>query len=127
MIDLPLDAITLDADLQPRVKISRRVNEDLACEIAAGTVLPPVLVVFDGTKHWLVDGYHRWYTYRALGLTTIAADVRQGDVLAALRLSLGANAEHGRRRTPADYQRAFKTALRYRLVGARDIQGVATL
>jgi hypothetical protein len=40
--------------------------------------LPPIILFFDGSKHWLADGFHRTYAAEAAGQTEILADVRKG-------------------------------------------------
>jgi hypothetical protein len=54
------------------------------------------------------DGYHRWFAHKALGLVQIEAEVRQGNALDAVVASLGANAEHGKRRVEADFKRGAR-------------------
>lgn len=124
---LPLDVLTLDADMQPRSKIDTPTYEEYAQHLGDGGTLPPVLVVFDGERHWLVDGYHRWHAHKALGLAEIEAEVRAGTADDAIRLSLQANAEHGKRREPSDFRRAYAIAVRYNLVTATDSAAVKEL
>lgn len=81
----------------------------------------------DKAKHWLADGYHRWHAHKSLGLVEIDAEVRQGNALDALVASLRANAEHGKRREPGDYRRAYEVAVRHRLIAATDVDGLASL
>jgi hypothetical protein len=70
-------------------------------------------VVFrDGEgAHWLADGFHRVEGARRAGVKRIAAEVREGNRLAAIEYSLGANSTHGLKRTNADKRRAVATAL----------------
>ncbi len=89
--------------------------------------MPPVLVVRDGEQHWLVDGFHRWHAHKALGLAEIAALVREGNALDALRASLRANAEHGKRREPADFRRGYQLAIKHQMVPPTDSEAVADL
>jgi ParB-like chromosome segregation protein Spo0J len=103
------------------------VVEDYVYALAEGKALPPVTVVFDGAKHWLADGYHRWHAHNTLGLVAIAADVRDGTALDAVLISLAANAEHGKRRDAGDYRKAYDIACRYELVPPADSDAVAKL
>ena len=119
-IELPLSDITLDGDLQPRVKIDKRLVEDYVYAIAEGAMMPPVTVVRDGEMHWLADGYHRFHAFETLQLPTIPADVRDGNALDAVMISLRANAEHGKRRQARDYRKAFDIARHFNLVPATD-------
>ncbi len=57
----------------------------------------------------------------------IAADVRNGTALDAVLISLGANAEHGKRREAGDYSKAYDIACRYNLVKPADTHAVARL
>jgi len=84
-------------------------------------------VVFDGAKHWLADGYHRWHAHNTLGLAAISADVRNGTALDAVLISLAANAEHGKRREAGDYRKAYDIACRYDLLPSTDSDAVAKL
>lgn len=72
--------------------------------------LPPVEVVGDH----LVDGFHRVAAALSLGLTEIAADVREGDYKTALAAALKANVAHGIRRTNADKRQAMRIAWEHR-------------
>lgn len=127
ILQLPLNVITLDADLQPRAKIDDATQQDYMSHIAEGGTLPPVLVIYDGDKHYLVDGYHRWHAHKALGLVEIAAEVRPGNALDAVMASLQANAEHGKRRVEADFRRGYQIAVNYKLVQPTDSERVAAI
>lgn len=76
-----------------------------------GTVFPPVVVFFDGSTHWLADGYHRWHAASEAGIETLQCDVKQGSKRDAILYACGANACNGLRRTNEDKQRAVKTLL----------------
>src|SRR5207244_1874771 len=58
------------------------------------------------------DGFHRLEAARLVGCTELGADVRQGTQRDAVLYSVGANAQHGLRRTNADKRRAVETLLR---------------
>jgi hypothetical protein len=79
-----------------------------------GAAFPPVVVFGDGdgdAGYWLADGYHRWHAAEIAGLQTIAADVRPGGRREAILHSVGANADHGWRRSNDDKRRAVMTLL----------------
>jgi hypothetical protein len=109
--DLPLDTIRLDGETQPRAAIDPETVREYAERMKAGDHFPPVQVCFDGTDHWLSDGFHRLAAGREAGLKTIQADVWEGTRDDALWMSLGANKDHGLRRTNEDKARAVKAAL----------------
>ena len=102
--------------LQTRATIDLLAVRDYAeAEAERGAVFPPVTVYSDGTRHWLADGFHRVAMARQQGKKKIAAEVREGVRIDALRHALGANGEHGLRRTNADKANAVKMAYENRL------------
>ena len=77
--------------------------------MTAGSQFPPVIVYHDGSTHWLADGYHRLEAADEAGLTEIKAEVRKGDKRDAILYAVGANRDHGLRRSRADVRRAITT------------------
>lgn len=77
-----------------------------------GKAFPPIEVFFDGTNHWLADGFHRVAAAKAAKLDTFQAFVRSGTQRDAILFSVGVNARHGLRRTNADKRRAVERLLR---------------
>jgi hypothetical protein len=124
---IPLAMIEDDPDLQPRAKIDRATVDRYAELLRDGIVLPPVVLVFDGEKFWLADGFHRTYAHEDAGLKDIEAIVQAGDKTDAVRISLRANAEHGRPRTETDLKRAYQKAVQFGLVEPHDWKGVKEL
>lgn len=110
---LPLDAVSLDADCQPRAEINQIVVDDYAASIASGAVLPPVVVFFDGVHYWLADGFHRWHSHRKAGRDKIACEVHNGTLEEARWFSYSVNQTHGVRRSNDDKAKAVKAALRH--------------
>lgn len=74
--------------------------------------LPPLTVFHDGTDYFLADGHHRYQAAQEAGCETAPCDVRQGDRTAATWFAIGANADHGLRRTNEDKRRAVLMAYR---------------
>jgi hypothetical protein len=109
--DLPLDSIRMDGGTQPRVRIDEEIVREYAERMRAGDHFPPVQVYFDGTDHWLSDGFHRVRAAREAEKPTIQAEVWEGTRDDAFWMSLGANKDHGLRRTNDDKARAVKAAL----------------
>lgn len=105
-MQLPLDSIRRDGGTQPRDSIIEEAVMQYAEAMADGATFPPVTVFYDGESYWLADGFHRWAAHVQAGLEEIAVDVRQGTVRDAILHSVGANADHGFRRTNEDKRRA---------------------
>jgi len=108
---LRLENIRIDGGTQPRVEIDQKVVADYADLYANGVNLPPVTVFFDGTSHWLADGFHRYWATKKIDCEVIFADVHQGTQRDAILYSAGANAAHGLRRSNADKHRAVMMLL----------------
>jgi ParB-like chromosome segregation protein Spo0J len=108
---LPLLRISIDGGTQTRAGLDADVIADYAEAIKDGATLPPVIVFYDGNKHWLADGFHRYHATEKAGQSDIDADVRQGTRRDAILHSVGANEEHGLRRTNDDKRRAVQTLL----------------
>lgn len=112
IVRLPIASIKLDGNTQTRAQIDSNVITEYAEAIKAGTELPVIEVFYDGTHHYLADGFHRLKANETLGFVEIDANVYQGDRTAAVWYALGANQTHGLRRTNADKRRAVEIALR---------------
>jgi hypothetical protein len=112
--EVPLAEVRLDGGTQPRQQIDLSVVADYAADMDAGADFPPGEAVFDGTYHWLFDGFHRLHAERRRESTTVRLNVRPGTVEDARWLALGANKAHGLRRTNEDKRQAVEVALRMR-------------
>lgn len=108
---LALALIQIDGGTQSRANVNDQVVNEYAEAIQAGATFPPIVVFYDGKKHWLADGFHRFHAYRKIGREKVAADVRQGTRRDAILHSVGANETHGLRRTNDDKRRAVLTLL----------------
>lgn len=102
MKNINIQTIRIDGGTQGRVTLNNAAVTEYAEAIKAGATFPPVVVFFDGTDHWLADGFHRFHAVVQAGLTSIAAEVRQGTARIARLHSFGANGSHGLRRTNED-------------------------
>ncbi len=108
-----LSSIRHDPDLQMReAGIDPAVAADYAEAMNTGAEFPPVIVFFDGEGYWPGDGFHRIEASRNLDRETINADVREGGKREAMLFAVGANANHGLRRTSADKRRSVLAMLR---------------
>jgi hypothetical protein len=103
---LPLAAIRTDGGTQIRAELNQFLIDDYAAALEQGALFPPIVVYFDGQDYWLADGFHRRAAFRQAGLTEISAEIHAGTRRDALLYAVGANANHGLRRSNADKRRA---------------------
>ena len=103
-----IESIRIDGGTQPRVEIDYELVHEYSENIEQ---LPPVVLFFDGADHWLADGFHRYHSHKKLNLLEIEAEVKQGSKRDAVLYSVGANAQHGKRRTNADKRKAVLALL----------------
>lgn len=108
---IKLSLIRIDGGTQPRAALNEAVVAEYAEALTADISLPPVAVFFDGSAHWLADGFHRYHAHRKAGLQSIPADVHAGTKRDAVLYSVGANSSHGLRRSNEDKRRAVLTLL----------------
>jgi hypothetical protein len=101
-----------DGGAQIRVEMRAETVNDYANDMLDGAVFPPVIVFDDGHDLWLAEGYHRVEANRKIGRETIVAEIKKGSARDAVLYGIGANAEHGLRRTQADKRRAVERLLR---------------
>jgi len=105
-VHLPIDSISIDGGTQAREIINMTTVAEYAAAMEEGEALPPGVVFFDGTKHHLGDGFHRFHAHRKIGATTFECEVRTGTLLDAKLYAYGANKAHGLQRTNADKRKA---------------------
>ena len=110
-VTLALTKVTIDGGTQSRVALNEDVVSEYAEAIRRGDTLPPVVVFHDGGTYWLADGFHRFHAHRAARAEDIDADVYTGTKRDAVLHSVGANANHGLRRSNDDKRRAVQTLL----------------
>ena len=108
---LNLSAIIIDKGTQSRAAISEETVSDYAEAMQAGDTFPPITVFHDGVDYYLADGFHRLHAAKRLHKASIQADVRTGTLRDAILYSLGANRDHGLRRSNADKRKCVQTLL----------------
>ena len=108
---LNMGALVLDPKLQSRTETNEQTIEDYADAIKMGDEFPPLLVYFDGTHYWLVDGYHRYHAHRKAGKAGIACEIVNGTFRDAVLKATSVNSKHGMRRTYADKRKAVMTLI----------------
>lgn len=109
--ELELAGVKLDASCQPRVAIDEATVADYSEAMKDGFEFPPIVVFFDGSDHWLADGFHRFHAARHAHLAFLPGEIHTGTRRDAVLYSVGANVKHGMRRTEEDKRRAVLALL----------------
>ena len=104
--------VVADPDLQARAAVSQEAVDEYAEAVRGGAEFPPLRVCVVAGQMLLVDGYHRHAAYLTTGLQWCRVEIMPGGTRKdAAWLALGANTDHGIRRTNADKRRAIRLAL----------------
>ncbi len=109
--EIKISLIRLDGGTQPREEIDPDVIAEYRERMEEGDEFPPIILFYDGSVHWLADGFHRVYAAKRNGFTALAAIVKQGTQRDAQWYSFGANRDHGKRRDRGDIKRAIEAIL----------------
>jgi len=109
---IALELVRLDGGTQSREKLDQDAIESYSQSLSA---LPPMIVFYDGSDHWLADGFHRWHGYQKAGRKACRCEVRSGSLDDAKLFAAGpANCPHdtaGLRRTRKDKRRCIAIAI----------------
>jgi hypothetical protein len=108
---LNIKLIVIDKGTQPRAEISQETVDDYALAMENGDKFPPVTVFNDGVFHYLADGFHRYFGYKANGLTSIEAIVHTGTLREAQFYAWKANNKHGNRLKAEDIRAILRIML----------------
>ncbi len=108
---MKLKELVISKDTQPRVDLDQDVISEYAELLREGVKFPPVTVFFDSTKYYLVDGHHRYHAHKLAGFADIESTIINGTYRDAVLYAVGANDDHGIRRTNADKRKAVNTLL----------------
>jgi len=108
---IKLTDIKVDFELQSRETINTSVVQDYAEFIREGGKMPPITAFYDGEQYYVADGWHRYFAHKVSAFPEIEANIIEGTRREAILFSLGANDEHGLRRTNADKRKAVNTLL----------------
>lgn len=103
--------IRLDGDTQARAELNQSTVDLYAEQIQEGDKFPPVTVFFDGSDHWLADGFHRFFAHQKAGKVSIEAEVINGTLRDAKLHAYKANGKRGLQLSAADIRRIIKLML----------------
>lgn len=112
MIRLPVPKVRTDGGTQSRDSLNEATVTEYAEAMKDGAEFPPIRVFHDGSHYWLADGFHRVMAAKSAGIAELDADVYQGTRRDAVLCSVGANSDHGLRRTNADKRFAVTLLLK---------------
>lgn len=110
--NVAVSAIQIDNATHPRDAISEDTVAEYAEAMKAGAVFPPIVVFLDGHHYHLADGRHRLEACLKSGIKTVRTEIRKGSSRDAILYAVGANNEHGLRRSNADKRKAVAILLR---------------
>lgn len=130
MIDiqtLRIEQINLFGDTQYRDRMSKDTADEYQEQMLEGVEFPPVLVVFDGTTYWLVDGYLRYFASQQAGFKDMKAQVILGTHGEAQVIAMGVNASHGVQRNNATKHAVVNAALKHPLTKKKSDSEIAKL
>jgi len=126
-LTLACDNIIATAATQVRVKLHKDVIEQYQEDIENGAIMPPIDVFAekDSEAYYMADGFHRHRAKINAGHKEIEANLHEGGLHDALVFALGANSDHGMRRSNADKINAVKLALKDPELSQRTQQEIA--
>jgi hypothetical protein len=129
IITLATDNILASAATQVRKKLDKTTIDEYAEALGNGAQLPPMTVFaeVDSDRYILADGFHRHHAYVNAEIGIVEVEVREGSLHDALLWALGANAEHGLRRSSADRRNAVEMALKDPEISTLQIQQIADI
>lgn len=101
----------MDGGTQSRAALDEDAIKEYAEQMIQGAKFPPVVVFFDGSSHWLADGFHRCHASNQAGFLNILATVNFGTRREAVKVAIMSNHTSSVRRTNADKRHCVKLAL----------------
>jgi hypothetical protein len=107
-----LSRITIKEEIQQRLELNQECIQDYKDAIAHGANFPPLEVYDDGENLFLADGRHRYEAYMLAGVDTVDVIIHPGGQRDAILHAVGANSDHGLRRTNDDKRKAVTTLLK---------------
>jgi len=110
-ITIDINKIRIDGGTQCRVVIDQPTVYSYLEAMKEDAQFPMMETVFDGTTHWLTDGFHRYHAYKLLGIKDIEIEYVAGTLQDAQIAALKANGTHGKPLTNEDKRNKVKMAL----------------
>lgn len=108
---MKLTEIKVDSSLQGRCKLNQEVVDEYSEVLREGGKLPAIKVYRVGSSYYLVDGWHRYFAHKKAGLADIEVEIVDGTLREATLYAVGANDDHGLRRTNDDKRKAVMMLL----------------
>jgi hypothetical protein len=112
MKKVKIDAIRIDGGTQCRIVIDQPTVYSYRDSMKEGDEFPEIETVFDGSTHWLTDGFHRYHAFKLLGLKEVMVDYKPGTLQDAQLQALKANSRHGKPLTNEDKRNKVEMALK---------------
>ena len=112
MKKIKIDEIRIDGGTQCRLVIDQPTVYSYLEAMKEGDVFPLMETVFDGSTHWLTDGFHRYHTYKLLGIKEVEIIYKPGTLQDAQIEALQANDKHGKPLTNDDKRNKVEMALK---------------
>ena len=111
---LPISKIEATAATQVRAQISKDTVNEYAQDLKDGAVFPHAVVFREANtdRFILADGFHRLLAHVEAEFQDITVNIYDGTMHDALVYALGANAQHGLRRSQADKRNSVMMALK---------------
>lgn len=106
-----LKDIELDSSLQVRESLDQEVINDYSEALREGAKFPAITVFRVGNRNLLVDGWHRFFAHKKAGLADVEVELIEGSMRDATLCAIGANSEHGLRRSNKDKRKAVMMLL----------------
>jgi len=117
MKKLNLLAIRLDGGTQARLELNQDTVAEYAERMRDGEEFPLITVFYDGTDHWLADGFHRYFATKNNDQASIEVEIIEGTLQDAILHSYGANAKRGLAMTSADNRSVISSMLSHETFG----------
>lgn len=102
---LKLTQIKIDGNTQAREELDQARVTEYSHQMKDGDKFPAITVFFDGSTHWMADGFHRYFANKSNGALEIECDVKEGTQRDAMFYAMGANGGRGAGWTPRDIKR----------------------